>query len=114
MYNLIKSVFSGALPLKKHLPDEQGESTRRGEPTKLKILSAAISACIPAARVFNCKTQFYNWILYSNVIFVISVGLFTRGMMCLSVERPADTMSVELSNSNAPSAYFGKKPEFAP
>ena len=95
MYNLIKSVFSGALPLKKHLPDEQG-------------------ACIPAARVFNCKTQFYNWILYSNVIFVISVGLFTRGMMCLSIERPADTMSVELPNSNAPSAYFGKKPEFAP
>jgi hypothetical protein len=36
----MKSVFSGALPPKKHLSGEQGEPARRGELSKSKILAS--------------------------------------------------------------------------
>ncbi len=45
-----------ALPPKKHLFGEQGESARRGELTKSMILSSGDKRAN-----FNCKTQFYNW-----------------------------------------------------
>jgi hypothetical protein len=41
---LIKSVFSVALPTKKHRQGEQSEPARRGEPPKFWLWQAAISA----------------------------------------------------------------------
>jgi len=58
----IKSVFSAALPLKKHRQDEQSESARRGELPKSRILASGDKRAYLRRAGFNCKTQFYNWL----------------------------------------------------
>ena len=48
--NIIKSVFSVASPPKKHRPDEQSESARRGELTKSLILSSGDKRSFPIVK----------------------------------------------------------------
>ena len=48
--NIIKSVFSVALPPKKHRSDEQSESARRGELTKSPILSSGDKRALPLVK----------------------------------------------------------------
>jgi hypothetical protein len=60
----IKFVFSGASPPKKHLSDEPSEPARRGELQKSKIFASGDKRANPRRAVFNCKTQFYNWLIF--------------------------------------------------
>ena len=61
---LIKFVFSGASPSKKHLSGEPSEPARRGELQKSKIFASGDKRANPRRAVFNCKTQFYNWLIF--------------------------------------------------
>jgi len=65
--NIIKFVFSVALPTKKHLSDEQSESARRGELTKSLILSSGDKRASPQSGASLVKQSFTSDYKKANV-----------------------------------------------
>ena len=63
-YNIIiKSVFSVALPTKKHLSDEPGRVRAPRGAAKIIDFGGGDKRAI-----LNCKTQFYSWLFYKEHI----------------------------------------------
>jgi hypothetical protein len=71
--------------MKKHLSDEPGESARRGEPSKSKILAGGDKR----AKGLTCKTQFYKWLrkeemnMKTQTRSALAGIIFSSGYICV-------------------------------